>query len=61
MVAYRRIDEVNVPTGRKHALSHELFHGLTPQEFDSEAQSVAEAQAMTPAVRRRMERNSPNG
>ncbi len=55
MVAYRRIDEVNVPTGRKHALSHELFHGLTPQEFDSEAQSVAEAQAMTPAVRRRME------
>lgn len=55
MVAYRRMDEVNVPTGRRHALSHELFHGLTPEEFDSEAQSVAEAQAMTPAVRRRME------
>jgi hypothetical protein len=55
MVAYRRIDEVNVPTGRKHALSHELFHGLTPEEFDNEAQSLADAQAMTPAVRRRME------
>jgi hypothetical protein len=55
MVAYRRIDEVNVPPGRKHALSHELFHGLTPEEFDSEAKSVADAQAMTPAVRRRME------
>ena len=55
MVAYRRIDEVNVPTGRRHALSHELFHGLTPKEFDDEAQSVAEARAMTPAVRRRME------
>jgi len=55
MVAYRRIDEVNVPTGRRHALSHELFHGLTPQEFDNEAQSLADAQAMTPAVRRRME------
>ncbi|HUB84762.1 MAG TPA: hypothetical protein VL971_03655, partial [Rhizomicrobium sp.] len=55
MVAYRRIDEVNVPTGRRHALSHELFHGLTPEEFDNEAQSLADAQAMTPAVRRRME------
>src|ERR1700744_5926971 len=55
MVAYRRIDEVNVPTGRRHALSHELFHGLTPEEFDNEAKSVADAQAMTPAVRRRME------
>lgn len=55
MVAYRRIDEVNVPPGRKHALSHELFHGLTPEEFDNEARSVAEVRAMTPAVRRRME------
>jgi hypothetical protein len=55
MVAYRRIDEVNVPTGRRHALSHELFHGLTPEEFDNEAQSLADAQAMTPSVRRRLE------
>ena len=45
MVAYRRIDEVNVPPGRKHALSHELFHGLTPEEFDNEARSVAEVRA----------------
>jgi hypothetical protein len=55
MVAYSRIDEVNVPTSRKHALSHELFHGLSPEEFDNEAKSVAAAEAMTPAVRRRME------
>jgi len=55
MVAYRRIDEVNVPPSRKHALSHELFHGLTPTEFDDEARSVADVRAMTPAVRRRME------
>ncbi|HEY8947709.1 MAG TPA: hypothetical protein VIM56_02370 [Rhizomicrobium sp.] len=55
MVAYRRIDEVNVPPSRKHALSHELFHGLTPEEFDNEARTVAEVRAMTPAVRRRME------
>lgn len=55
MVAYRRIDEVNVPPSRKHALSHELFHGLTPEEFDNEARTVADVRAMTPAVRRRME------
>jgi hypothetical protein len=55
MVAYRRIDEVNVPAHRKVALSHELFHGLTPEEFDNEARSVADVRAMTPAVRRRME------
>ncbi|HEY5338915.1 MAG TPA: hypothetical protein VIJ85_11975 [Rhizomicrobium sp.] len=55
MVAYRRIDEVNVPLNRKVALSHELFHGLTPEEFDNEAKLLADAQAMTPAVRRRME------
>ncbi len=55
MVAYRKMDEVNVPPGRRMALSHELFHGLTPKEFDDEAKMVADAQAMTPAVRRRME------
>jgi len=55
MVAYRRMDEVNVPPNRRMALSHELFHGLTPKEFDDEAKMVADAQAMTPAVRRRME------
>jgi hypothetical protein len=41
--------------GRKRkALSHELFHGLSPEEFDREAQSVARAEAMTPQVRARM-------
>jgi hypothetical protein len=55
MVAYRKIDEASPPTGRRLALSHELFHGLTPEEFNQEAQSLADAQAMTPAVRRRLE------
>ena len=55
MVAYRKIDEVNVPPTRKVALSHELFHGLSPEEFNTEAKMLADAQAMTPAVRRRME------
>ena len=35
-------------------LSHDLFHGLSPEEFDSEAQSLADAQAMTPQVRARL-------
>jgi hypothetical protein len=55
MVAYRKIDEAAPPTGRRMALSHELFHGLTPEQFNNEAQSLADAQAMTPAVRRRLE------
>jgi hypothetical protein len=55
MVAYRKIDEASPPAGRRMALSHELFHGLTPEEFNSEAQSLADAQAMTPTVRRRLE------
>lgn len=55
MVAYRKIDEAAPPSGRRTALSHELFHGLTPQEFNAEAKSLKEAEAMTPAVRRRLE------
>lgn len=39
---------------RRSALSRELFHGLTPEEFDVEAKALAKAQAMTPAVRARM-------
>ncbi len=39
---------------RRHALSTELFHGMTPEEFDVEAQSLAKVEAMTPAVRARM-------
>ncbi|MEJ1967901.1 MAG: hypothetical protein WDN03_04565 [Rhizomicrobium sp.] len=40
---------------RRTALSHELFHGLSPEEFDREARSLADAQAMTPRVRGRLE------
>ena len=40
--------------GKRGKLSHDLFHGLSPEEFDSEAQSLAEAQAMTPQVRARL-------
>jgi len=35
-------------------LSKDLFHGLSPEEFDSEAQSLADAEAMTPQVRARL-------
>jgi hypothetical protein len=49
MVAYRLRTEP-----KRRALSHELFHGLTPAEFDKEAQELAGAQAMTPAVRARL-------
>jgi len=59
MVAYRRLDPqdastrvgVRTPQGR---LSHELFHGLTPEQFDHEARSLADAESMTPAVRARL-------
>jgi hypothetical protein len=33
---------------KSRKLSHDLFHGLSPEEFDSEAQALAHAQAMTP-------------
>jgi hypothetical protein len=39
---------------RSGKLSHDLFHGLSPEEFDSEATSLADAQAMTPQVRARL-------
>jgi hypothetical protein len=42
------------PRVRRSALSHELFHGLTPEEFDREAKSLAAAEAMTPTVRARL-------
>ena len=42
------------PRGTRTALSHELFHGLTPEEFDREAKSLAAAEAMTPTVRARL-------
>jgi hypothetical protein len=39
---------------KRSALSRDLFHGLTPEQFDDEAQSLAKVQAMTPSVRARM-------
>ncbi|MEJ0027907.1 MAG: hypothetical protein WDN01_17925 [Rhizomicrobium sp.] len=56
MVAYlpKNDDTYAVPVRRKK-LSHELFHGLSPEEFDREARSLADAQAMTPQVRARLE------
>src|ERR1700761_4440968 len=55
MVAYRKIDEASPPSGRRVALSHELFHGLTPEEFRAESEMFHEAVAMRPNVRRRLE------
>ncbi|HEY2070955.1 MAG TPA: hypothetical protein VGG48_15475 [Rhizomicrobium sp.] len=55
MVAYRQMDEVSPPSGRKVRLSHELFHGLTPEEFRAEREQFDEAVGMAPGVRRRLE------
>jgi hypothetical protein len=56
MVAYlSRKDDLSQVPARRTALSHELFHGLSPEEFDSEARSLADAEAMTPQVRARLE------
>lgn len=57
MVAYwpRKKDDLSNVPARRTALSHELFHGLSPEEFTKEAKSLADAEAMTPAVRARLE------
>ena len=56
MVAYLpKADEPDRVPVRRKALSHELFHGLSPEEFDREAKSLADAQAMTPQTRARIE------
>jgi hypothetical protein len=56
MVAYlpKRDDTYAVPA-RRNKLSHELFHGLSPEEFNREAKSLADVEAMTPSVRARLE------
>jgi hypothetical protein len=41
------------PTSRK-ALSRDLLHGLSPEEFQEEAQKLAAMGAMTPVVRARL-------
>lgn len=64
MVAYlkrRDIDEDQDTTliGRqskqpRHALARDMLHGLSPEEFDVEAKSLAAAEALTPQVRERL-------
>ncbi len=54
MIAYYTPKERLQAGPPRSALSRDLFHGLTPEQFDSEAQSLAKVQAMTPAVRARM-------
>ena len=39
---------------QRQALSDELFHGLSPEEFNQEARRLAELEALTPEVRARM-------
>jgi hypothetical protein len=62
-MAMRRNDDDNendfsqspkLNTRKKQALSQDLFHGLTPEEFDHEAKRLAELEALTPKVRARM-------
>src|ERR1700733_14958132 len=57
MIAYYRpkqeLQDIERAEPRPSALSRELFHGLTPEQFDVEAKSLAKAQAMTPSVRGR--------
>lgn len=54
MVAYRTLIQPRDAQTRRKALSHELLHGLTPEEFDAQARSLAAAEAMTPPVRARL-------
>jgi len=53
MIAYYRRppEEEN---SKASGLTRELFHGLTPEQFDVEAQQLAKVQAMTPTVRARL-------
>lgn len=41
-------------TQPRHALARDMLHGMTPDEFDVEAKSVAAAESLTPQVRSRM-------
>jgi hypothetical protein len=54
MIAYYTPKEELQIGPKRSALSRDLFHGLTPEQFDEEAQSLAKVQAMTPSVRARM-------
>jgi len=56
MIAYYRPreDEQAAAPKARTTLSHELLHGLSPEEFNREAKSLASAEAMTGAVRARL-------
>jgi hypothetical protein len=58
MVAYlKRTEETEQPeqpTGRRNALSHDLLHGMTPEQFDSEAADLSGIQGMSGAMRERL-------
>ena len=54
MIAYYTPKEELQTSPKRSALSRDLFHGLTPEQFDEEAQSLSKVQAMTPSVRARM-------
>jgi hypothetical protein len=58
MIAYYRpkqeLENVEEPQAQRSALSRDLFHGLTPEQFDVEAKALSKVQAMTPTVRARM-------
>lgn len=38
----------------RQALSHDLLHGLTPEEFNQEAKALGDMEAMSPAMRARL-------
>ena len=40
--------------GKRQALSRDLLHGLSPEEFNEEAKSLDQMEAMTPAMRARL-------
>lgn len=48
-----RTAETAAPKTKK-SLSDDLLHGLTPEEFNLEAQKLADMEAMTPAMRARL-------
>jgi hypothetical protein len=57
MIAYYRPKAEPVegqPQTKRSGLSNELFHGLTPEQFDDEAVALSKAQSMTPQVRARL-------
>ena len=55
MVTYRTLFQPKDPHARRKAISQDLLHGLTPDEFDEQAQGLANVASMTPSMRKRLE------